>query len=104
MDVAVRREREEVDAALDNLFRLGEHLGLRNPEGGLADGDGEVIDFDAVELVDGHEVQLQQAEVRVFLQLAQDIVFEAAEREVRFREEVAAAARGVEQDIISDTM
>ena len=39
---------------LDDAFGLCQHLRFRNPQGSGGHGDGEVVDFDAVELVDAH--------------------------------------------------
>lgn len=37
-----------------HVLGLLEHLALRDPQGGLGDGDGKIVDLDAVELVDAH--------------------------------------------------
>lgn len=39
---------------MDNALRLLHHLAFRDPESGLGDGHGKVIDFDAVKLADAH--------------------------------------------------
>ena len=36
----------------NDLFRFFEHLAFGDPEGGLGDGHGEVIDLDALKLAD----------------------------------------------------
>ena len=39
---------------MDNLFRLCQHLRLRNPKGSGGNGYGKVVDFNAIELLDAH--------------------------------------------------
>ena len=102
MDVGVRGEREEVHAALDNALGLLHHLAFGDPDGGFRDGDGEVVDLDAVELLDIDLdriiflVREAQCDAAVAGDgLAQDVVLEAAQREIAFGQEVAAATGGV---------
>ena len=103
VDVAVGLERQEVHLAMNDVFRFVEHLALGNPERGFCDGTGEVVDFDAVELLDADfdevafaalaEVETEHARAAACRQcLAQDVVFEAAQREIGFRQEIARAA------------
>ena len=54
MDVGVALQRQEVDVVVDDLLCLCHHLRLAYPESGGGYGDGEVIDFDAVKLMDVH--------------------------------------------------
>ena len=49
VDIGVRGEREKVHAALDNALGLLHHLAFGDPDGGFRDGDGEVVDLDAVD-------------------------------------------------------
>ena len=112
MDVGVGRERQEVHFAVDDALGLLHHLAFGDPYRCLGDGDGEVVDLDAVELLDadldggvGRLVEAEDAAAG-FVEdgLAQDVVFEAAQGEVAFREEIPAAARRIELDAVSDTM
>ena len=107
MEVRVRRERKEAHFAVQDVFRFARHLAFGDPERGLCDGAGEVLDFDAVELADRDAdksrivrlVEVEREDARAAFAhdgLAQDVVFEPAEREVRLGQEIARAARGVE--------
>ena len=98
MDVGVGRERQEVHFVVDDALGLLHHLAFGDPYRGLGDGDGEVVDLDAVELLDadldggvGRFVEAEDAAAR-FVEdgLAQDVVFEAAQGEVALREKEKA--------------
>ncbi len=52
--VGIALQGQEVDVVVDDLLRLRHHLCLAYPQGGGGYGDGEIVDFDAVELVDTH--------------------------------------------------
>ena len=54
MDIRIGFERQRVEGEADNLVSLLHHLRLSDPEGGLSHGAGEVVDLNAVELVDGN--------------------------------------------------
>ena len=96
-DAVVGFEGEELEGQADDLEGFREHLGLGDPKGGLGDGHGEVVDFDAVELLDGDaNGVVDDAEDALSLEAGgEGPVFEAAEGEVGFGEEVAGAAGGV---------
>ena len=51
-DVGVCLQRQEVDVLMDDLLCLCQHLGFTYPKGSGGDGDGEVVDLDAIELTD----------------------------------------------------
>ena len=98
-DAVVGFEGEEVEGEAHDLGGFGQHLGFGDPEGGLGDGYGEVVDFDAVELPDADaDGVVDDAEYALPLVAGGDgAVFEAAEGEVGFGQEVAGAAGGVEE-------
>ena len=52
MDVGVALQWQEVDVVMDNLLSLRHHLRLTYPQCCCGYGDGEVIDFYAVKLMD----------------------------------------------------
>lgn len=84
---------------MDDVFGFAHHLRLGDPERGLRDGNGEVVDFDAVELPDGdlNRAELGVVKFDLLRERAQDVVFQAAERNVGFGEKIAGAARGIEK-------
>ena len=94
----VALEGQEVDVVADDLLRLRHHLRLADPEGGGGHGDSEVVDLDAVELVDayldgvGKGIELLHAVYQL-----DNLVLQAAQGEVGLREEVARAAGRVEE-------
>ena len=98
-DVDVGFQGEEVEVAVEEDGGPGEHLGFGDPEGRAGDGYGEVVDFDAVELLDGDaDGVFDDAEEALALEAGGDgPVFEAAEGEVGFGQEVARAARRAQE-------
>ena len=85
---------------MDDAFGFAKHLCLRYPEGGCGHGDGEIVYLDAVELVDADldGVGLLESEERLAVVAdVDDLVLQAAQREVGLGEEVAAAASRVEE-------
>ena len=105
-DSGVGFEREEVELGVHDGFGFAQHLRFGEPESGFGDGDGEVVDFDPVELRDGDFDESgvpagdpEHAAARAFVldEAADDFVFEAAQRDVGFGEEVPAPAGGVEK-------
>ena len=80
-------------------FCLAEHLVFGDPKCGLRDAAGEVVDFDAVELRerDADHVALEVDDGLVADDLRESLVFQTAEEDVSFREEVARAAGGGEE-------
>ena len=101
-DVPIHSERvalAEVDVVTDDLLRLRQHLRLGNPERGRGDGDGEVVDFDAVELLNrdlNRVLELAHHHLAV-VALADDFVFQSPQRQISLREEIAASAGRVEE-------
>ena len=79
---------------MDNHLGLLEHLIFSDPKSGSGDGDGEIIDFDAVEILDGNFDLAWGAEGVKF---SDDLVLEATEREISFGQEVPRTARGIEE-------
>ena len=84
---------------LDDSFGFVKHLRLRNPQGSGGYGDGKVIDFDAIELVDAHFYGVHELAHHhlVVIAFADDLVLQTAQRQVGFCQEVAAATGGVEE-------
>ena len=100
-DVGIAFQGQEVDVHVDDAFGLLHHLIFGDPEGGLGDGHGEVVDLDAVELPDGHldGVVMLVAECDLpVLQQTDDLIFQLAEAEVSLSQKVARAAGGVQKD------
>ena len=84
----------------DDLLGFAEHLAFGDPEGGFRDGDGEVVDFDAVELVDGHEnrgKRLAEEGGVLAMNRLDDLVFEAAKGKECLGKEIAGAAGGIKE-------
>ena len=52
-DVGIRFQRQKVEGHIDDILGGFHHLGFCNPECGLRDGHSEVVDFNAVKLMDG---------------------------------------------------
>ena len=97
-DVGVALQGQEVDVVVDDLLRLRHHLRLADPEGGGGHGDGEVVDLDAIKLVDAHlDGILKGIELLHAVYLLDNLVLQAAQGEVGLREEVARAAGRVEE-------
>ena len=89
---------------MDDIFCLLHHLALCDPEGSFGNGGGEVVDLDTVELMNGDLNGVEHAhDDLVFEEQGEDFVFQAAQGEVAFREEVAGPAGGVYKDVIFDT-
>ena len=97
-DAVVVLQRKEVRFTVENLRRLLEHLRLGDPERGLCDGHGEVVDLNTVELRDGDLDGAPKVKFALpLLERGDDFVFEAAQTDVRFREEVAGATSGIKE-------
>ena len=52
MDISKAFERQIIQIEFNNPLSLVHHLAFGDPEGGCCDGDGKVVDLDAVELMD----------------------------------------------------
>ena len=87
-------ERQEIDIFVDNHLGLLEHLIFGDPKSGASDGDGEIIDFDAEEIFNGDFDATSCAEP---VQFSDHFIFETTERQKGFGEEIAGAARGIEE-------
>lgn len=100
-DIDIALEWQEVDSGMYDVLGLLEHLALCDPERCTGDGDGEVVDLDAVELADVHSNRVgdgEGAEADLFIKSqAQGVVFEAAQADISLGEEVATAAGRVEE-------
>ena len=93
-------QRQEINVAADDLLGLTEHLCLADPECRRGHRHGEVVDLDAVELVDAHldGVHFLEAEERLaVMTLANNLILQPPQTEVGFRQEVAGTAGGVEE-------
>ncbi len=102
-DAAVVGEGQLVVHAAHHLGRVHVGLLLGNPKRGARHAAGEVVDLDAVEVGQAHAhgrgLQLLEGEAQVLLatQLKQDAILQLAQLHVGLREEVARAARRVEE-------
>ena len=100
-DGSVRLERQELQIAVQNLRGRLHHLVLGDPKRSFGHVDGEVVDFDAVELVDVHvdlELVAEDVESAVAPQTElHALVLQLAQAGVGLGEEVARVARRVEE-------
>ncbi|SPJ41330.1 hypothetical protein CHUV2995_02144 [Corynebacterium diphtheriae subsp. lausannense] len=87
-------KRETFDICGDDRFGLDVGLELRDPQGGGGYGDGEVVDLDPVELVQADlEGDVAKTELSLVAgKLREDLVFDFAQVDVGFREEVSRTA------------
>ena len=94
-------QREVREGLAGDLLGVVQCLLFRDPQGGLGDGHGEVVDLDAVELVDADlDERFLAAELDVALaveQVGYRLVLQFAQAQERFGEEVAGPARGIEE-------
>ena len=99
VNIGIRLQRQRVEGEADDFIRFLHHLGLGYPEGRLGHGAGKVVDFDAVELVDGDLDGFRHFSNNSVISIdnAKSIVFESSERRVGFREEVAGTAGRVKE-------
>ena len=80
----------------DDVLGLFQHLALGDPQGGFGHGGGEVVDLDAVELVDGDLNWICIiAHCNLVCLAAERIVFQPTQGDIALGEEVAGAAGGV---------
>ena len=98
-DVRARFERQKVDSLTDEAFGFRNHLAFGNPERGFCDGNGKVVYFDAVKIVDFDADRIFKVAHKRLTAKARGnaAVFKAAEAQIRFRPKVAAAAGGVKE-------
>ena len=91
---------------MGDALGFAEHLVLGNPEGGLVDAAGEVVDFDAMELRerDVHHIAFQIKHPLVADDERECLVLQAAQRDVGLSEEVSRATRGVQEDERCETL
>ena len=96
-DIDIALERQEIEAHVHDVLRPLHHLALGDPQRGLGDGGGEVVDLDAVELADGHldGVHGDAHADLAALQQVDHLVLQPAQAEVALGEEIAATRRGV---------
>ena len=97
--IIIGAERQETDVLLHDALRLGQHLRLANPEGGGGNHGGEIVNLNAVKLIDAHLDRVIE-----FAHHAppgeegfEGAVFETTQGEVSFRKEVARPTGGVEK-------
>ena len=94
-DVHIGFQREEILVeAVDDALRFFEHLGFRDPERGLRDRHGEVIDLDAVKLLDRdlNRVQFFIAKSHLSVEsFLEDLILESAKAEIGFGQEITGA-------------
>ena len=77
-------------------LRSLEHLIFRNPKSSLRDGDRKAVNLNAVEIFNGNLNRIiGQSDKRA--QLFQNFIFQFAEAEISFSQEVAGAASGVKK-------
>ena len=71
---------------MDDFLRLLHHLRFRNPQRGLGDGDGEIINLDAIELFygDANRVDGRAEDDLAALLEVDDLVFQTANAQVCF--------------------
>ena len=53
-NIGITGQRQKIQVHMHDFFRFLHHLAFRNPEGSFRNGHGKVVDFDAIELTDGH--------------------------------------------------
>lgn len=105
VDVGIRFQGQEIDFPNDDVFRFLHHLGFCNPEGRFCHGDGEVIDFNAVELFDGHfDGIIQVKESLAAGELPDDPVLQPAQADEYFRQKISGAAGRVSKVSVFDTI
>lgn len=75
------------------VLRLLHHLALGNPKGGLGNGDGKIVDLDAIELPnrDLNGIAYIQHDL-AFVQERNSFVFQPPQRDIGFGEEVPGSA------------
>ena len=93
-DVSGTCQRQKIYVAMNNHLGLLHHLIFGNPHGSARDGDGKIVDLDAVKIFDGDEDMTVGAERMKF---PNDVVLEATDRQISFGEEIAAAAGGIKK-------
>ena len=94
-DIDIGLQRQEVlIEAVDQLLRLLQHLGFRDPQRSLRYRHGEVIDLNAVELLDGYPDQATVLMCEGHLPCGlfiDDPVLQAAKTEITFRKKISAS-------------
>ena len=75
-----------------------QHLGLSNPECSLGDRTGEIVDFDAVELVDRNFDWISQtANHSIFVKNLDGLVLQSAEAGIGFRQEITRPTSRIQE-------
>ena len=98
MDIGIRFQGQEIDFPNDNIFRFLHHLGFGNPESRFCHGDGKIIDFNAVELFDGHfDRVIQVKESLTAGEFPDDPVLQPTQADECFRQKISGAAGRVQE-------
>lgn len=107
-DVARIMQRQMRQRLSRDGLRVVQRLLFRDPQRGTRHGHREIVDLDAMHLVDPHLDQaVLAAQFHVALavqQVGDDAVLQFAQPQIRFGQEVARTARRIYQDLIFDTM
>ena len=79
---------------MNNLLRVNHHLEFCNPKGGLRDGNREVVNLYAVKVLNGNfDRVVEFAELNLTAEnFSEQIVFEATQAQITFRQKITAAA------------
>jgi hypothetical protein len=98
-DIAIGFEWEEVYITGEDFGGLIDHLALCNPKGGFGNRGSEVVDLDAIELVDiDKNTVIEEVECRLVIEQGfETFVLQTAEREEGLREEVTTTAGRVKE-------
>ena len=99
VDIGVGLEGQKIPFKVNNGLCLLHHLALGDPKGSLSHRNSKVIDFYAVELADTNfdGVDDGSHDDLGTLQFLQDFIFQTAQGNIAFCEEVAGATGGVEE-------
>ena len=92
----------------NNVFGFLAHLNIRNPKSGIGNSHGEVVDFNAVKLTNGHfnrifAIFVSFKECNLSGAFTQNHIFQTAQAEIGFGEKVPTTTGEVYQDAIFDT-
>ena len=99
VDIVVSLERKRVETVADYCICFLHHLTLCNPKRSLGHGTSEIVDFNPVELIDGHLDRICHFSNQTVASVdnPQSLILQPAKTGVGFRKEIAAAASRVEE-------